>query len=137
MEVDRLQQKGAIVPVKSSKDQFLSSFFLIDKSSGGKRFILNLRDLNSHVEPPHFKLEDWRTVVRLMLPGTYMATLDLEDAYLLVPIFEGIESFFASNGAITPLSSRPCLSACPRLPTYSRKFLDQYLPISVGGVFNQ
>lgn len=54
---------------------------------------MNLRDLNVYIEPPHFKLEDWRTVVRLMLPGTHMATLDLEDAYLLVPIFEGHRKF--------------------------------------------
>lgn len=50
------------------------------------RFILNLKELNSHISPPHFKLEDWRTVIRLMLPDTHMATLDIEDAYLLVPI---------------------------------------------------
>lgn len=134
MEIERLQRKRAIVPVEPSKDQFLSSFFLVDKSSGGKRFILNLRDLNLHIEPPHFKLEDWRTVVRLMLPGTHMATLDLEDAYLLVPI---LESFFVSNGAIRLLNLRLCLSACPQLPTYSRRFLDLYLPISVKKAINQ
>lgn len=93
MEIQRLRKKGAILPVDPSEDQFLSPFFLIDKSSGGKRFILNLRNLNSFIEPPHFKLEDWRTVVRLMLPGTHMATLDLEDAYLLVPVFEGHRKF--------------------------------------------
>ena len=75
------------------ENQFLSPFFLIDKSSGGKRFILNLRELNSFIDPPHFKLEDWRTVIRLMLPGMQMATLDLEDAYLLVPIFEDHRKF--------------------------------------------
>lgn len=74
--------------MEPSQDQFLSPFFLRDKSSGGKRFILNLRDLNCYIDPPHFKLEDWRTVVRLMLPGTQMATLDLEDAYFLIPIHE-------------------------------------------------
>lgn len=92
-EVERLQLKGAIVPVEPCMDQFLSPFFLVEKPSGGKRFILNLRELNRYIEPPHFKLEDWRTVIRLMLPGTKMATLDLEDAYLLVPIFEEHRKF--------------------------------------------
>lgn len=50
------------------------------------RFILNLKDLNNYLSPPHFQLEDWRTVVQLMTPGIWMATLDLKDAYLLVPI---------------------------------------------------
>lgn len=85
-EIERLLQKGALEIVESSADQFLSSFFLIKKSSGGMRFILNLRNLNSYISPPHFKLEDWRTVIRLMLPHYKMATIDLEDAYLLVPV---------------------------------------------------
>lgn len=87
-EIDRLLLKGAIVTVEPKEDQFLSSFFLIEKSSGGRRFILNLRDLNTFIDAPHFKLEDWRTIVRLMLPGMFMATLDLEDAYLLIPIYK-------------------------------------------------
>jgi len=33
-------------------------------------------------------MEDWRMVIRLMLPGSQIATLDLEDVYLLVPIEE-------------------------------------------------
>lgn len=70
----------------SSADQFLSHFFLTKKASGGMRFILNLKPLNRFLSPPHFQLEDWRTVVQLMTSGSWMATLDLEDAYLLVQI---------------------------------------------------
>ena len=88
VEVNRLLGKGAIKCTAPLPDQFLSSFFLIEKSSGGMRFIFNLKDLNFYIEPPHFKLEDWRTVVQLMLPNMYMATLDIEDAYLLVSIHE-------------------------------------------------
>jgi len=88
-EIQRLIDKGAISQVVPSEDQFLSPFFLIEKPSGGMRFILNLKDLkdlNLYISSPHFKLEDWRTVVRLMLPGSQMASLDLEDAYFLVSI---------------------------------------------------
>lgn len=42
-EIVRLLNKGAIEKVESSSDQFLSTFFLIEKSSGGMRFILNLK----------------------------------------------------------------------------------------------
>lgn len=45
-EILRLLNKGAISQVLPSEDQFLSSFFLIEKSSGGMRFILNLKELN-------------------------------------------------------------------------------------------
>lgn len=92
-EVERLLQKSAIEEVTPSADQFLSPFFVIKKSSGGMRFILNLRDLNSYITPPHFKLKDWSTVVRLMLPGFKLATIDLEDAYFLIPIHEPFRKF--------------------------------------------
>ncbi|KYN12394.1 hypothetical protein ALC57_15442, partial [Trachymyrmex cornetzi] len=84
-EIVRLLQKGALTKVAPFEDQFLSSFFLIKKSSGGMRFILNLSDLNLYITPPHFKLEDWRTVIRFMLPNFKMASVDVEDAYMLVP----------------------------------------------------
>lgn len=78
LEVEHLLLKGAIVPVEPRSDQFLSPFFLVDKALGGKRFILNLRELNTYIDPPHFKLEDWRTVIRIMLPEFQMATIDIE-----------------------------------------------------------
>lgn len=85
-ELIRLLNKGAINIVEKSTDQFLSSFFIRVKPSGGVRFILNLKELNKYLDPPHFKLEDWRTVVRLMLPNYFMASIDLEDAYFLISI---------------------------------------------------
>jgi len=51
-------KKGAIEAVTPSTEQFLSSFFLIEKLSGGMRFILNLKELNYFLSPPHFQLED-------------------------------------------------------------------------------
>lgn len=95
LEIERLCSKRVIEPVEPCENQFLSLFFLylVEKPSGGRRLILNLRELNTYIVLPHFKLEDWRTVTRLMLPGTNMATLDLEDAYLLVPIFQEHRKF--------------------------------------------
>ncbi|EZA52648.1 hypothetical protein X777_08539 [Ooceraea biroi] len=50
------------------------------------RFILNLKQLNLFVEIEHFKLEDLRTACRLLEPNMLMATIDLKDAYFLIPI---------------------------------------------------
>ena len=85
-EILRLLNKGAITVTSPSADQFLSRFFLIEKTSEGMRFILNLKDLNCFLSPPHFQLEDWRMVTQLMTQDSWMVTVDLEDAYLLVPI---------------------------------------------------
>jgi len=74
-------------------DQFLSPFFVIPKSSGGWRFILNLKHLNQFVYTQHFKIEDWKTVIRLISPNDFLATIDLEDAYLLLPIHQDDRRF--------------------------------------------
>lgn len=47
-----------IETVVDCKGQFISSFFVIKKSSRGWRFILNLKRLNMFIIAPHFKLED-------------------------------------------------------------------------------
>ena len=47
---------------------------------------MNLKELNNFLIAPHFKLEDARTVARLISPGAYLASLDLKDAYYLVPV---------------------------------------------------
>ena len=47
VEIERLRSKGAIEAVEPSEDQFLSSL-LMDKTSGGKCFILNLKELNTY-----------------------------------------------------------------------------------------
>ncbi|XP_011164155.3 uncharacterized protein LOC105198980 [Solenopsis invicta] len=85
-EISNLLKKEAIEKVSEHKDQFLSPFFVIEKSSGGWRFILNLKSLNEFIITPHFKLEDWKSVVRLISPNDFLLSIDLEDAYLLVPI---------------------------------------------------
>ncbi|XP_067213058.1 uncharacterized protein [Linepithema humile] len=92
-ELNHLLRKGAISRAEFSEDQFLSPYFLIDKSSGGKRFILNLKELNKFIDAPHFKIEDLKLACQLLSTGTYLASIDLEDAYFLVLIEESSRKF--------------------------------------------
>ena len=85
-QIGKFFKKGAIAKVEPCSDQFLSSFFLIDKPNGERRFIFNLKALNKYVGTNHFKMKEWKTVIRLMSPGCFLASIDLEDAYLLVPV---------------------------------------------------
>ncbi|KAI8419976.1 hypothetical protein MSG28_008581 [Choristoneura fumiferana] len=41
--------------------------------------------LNKFLIPQHFKMEDLRTATQLISKDSYMATIDLKDAYFLVP----------------------------------------------------
>ena len=68
-----------ISPCTPTKNQFISSFFLVDKPDGSKRFILNLKVLNKFIIAPHFTLEDLKTVLRLVSKRSWKATIDLQD----------------------------------------------------------
>ena len=48
--------------------------------------ILNLKNLNSHVEYNKFKMDTLQSILKLVTPGCYMATIDLKDAYYSVPV---------------------------------------------------
>lgn len=78
----------AIERFKPSKQQFLSPIFLVPKSNGDNRFILNLKRLNKYVTTHHFNLEDIRTATKLVTPGCYFGNIDLKDAYFSVNIKE-------------------------------------------------
>ena len=59
------------------------SSFLIPKPDGFSRLILNMKRLNQFIKCEHFKLEDDKTVRKLI-----SETVDLKDAYYLIPIKE-------------------------------------------------
>lgn len=77
---------GAISECEPIAGQFLSNIFLIPKSNGKMRFILNLKKLNQFISTQHFKLEDLRTALKLVTKDCMMGTVDLKDAYFLLPI---------------------------------------------------
>lgn len=82
----KLIHLGAISECSPIRDQFISKIFLAPKSNGDKRFILNLKSLNKFISKSHFKMEDHRTAAKLIPKNGYMATIDLKEAYLLIPI---------------------------------------------------
>ena len=85
--------KGVIEPCKNIKNQFISDIFLVPKPDKSYRLILNLKNLNNFIAVNHFKLEDGRTVTKLLNMGFYMATLDLQDAYYLISIHESCRKY--------------------------------------------
>ena len=87
-EIQSLLLKAAIerVPPGEVEEGFYSTFFLTSKKDGTWRPILNLKPLNAHLRSRTFKMETLRSVVRAVDPGDWMASIDLKDAYLHVPI---------------------------------------------------
>lgn len=87
-------ESGAVIKVNNNvSGQFLSKIFLTSKSDGTFRFILNLKELNKFIPSFHFKMEDIRTVAKLLSKNCFMATIDLKEAYFLVPIDNDSKKF--------------------------------------------
>ena len=60
LAIKQLLKKGAISQCTHISGEFISSYFLVPKTDGGHRFVLNLKKLNYFIKAPHFKLEDYR-----------------------------------------------------------------------------
>jgi len=84
--IQELIISGAVKPCKPVDGQFISPVFLVPKPNGSMRFILNLKKLNKYLVSEKFKLEDLRSACRIVEHNSFMASIDLRDAYFLVPI---------------------------------------------------
>ena len=55
--------------------------FIRQKPDGSYRLILNLKNLNEDMPYIQFKMETIQSVLSLITPRCYLASLDLKDAY--------------------------------------------------------
>ena len=86
-EVESLLKKGAITRLQGVLSPgFYSHVFLVKKSSGGWRPVLDLSRLNLHVEIKSFRMDTPATVLAGVHKGDWLASIDLTDAYLHIPI---------------------------------------------------
>ena len=75
-ELQNLLRKGAVEPAPQSPG-FYSRLFLVKKASGSWRPIIDLSTLNGFITS---------SVLNYIHPGDWMVSLDLQDAYLQVPV---------------------------------------------------
>ena len=87
-ELALLVSKGAITRLEPTTPVagFYSTVFLVPKKEGRWRPVINLKALNSWVQPQHFKMEGIHTLRELLVRNDWLAKLDLKDAYFTVPI---------------------------------------------------
>ena len=84
-ELQNILQKRAVKPAPQSPG-FYSRLFLVQKASGSWRPIIELSTLNDYVTSFPFHMETPQSVLRSIRPGDWMISLDLQDAYLQVPV---------------------------------------------------
>ena len=92
-EINSLLSNNAIEECMDSEGQFVSPYFLVQKPNGSNRFIINLKNLNKFIDPPHFKMEDIRAAKNLVVQKAFMCTIDLKDAFFLIPIHKDYRKF--------------------------------------------
>lgn len=74
------------VPLEQQGQGVYSIFFTVPKRNRDWRPILDLKFLNQFVKLRHFHMETLRLITDALQPGDFLASLDLMDAYLHVPI---------------------------------------------------
>lgn len=100
-EVNTLFLKGVISRSEHEPGEFISPIFLVDKKDGGKRLILNLRQLNEHIEYHHFKMHGIAHILQLVTKNCFMAVIDIKDAYYSVPIDPAFQNFLSLFGMVS------------------------------------
>ncbi|KAK6044816.1 reverse transcriptase [Cooperia oncophora] len=92
-EVQKMLEKGAIEVVDWHEKIWLSSIFCIPKKDGSLRPIINLKPLNKYITHVHFKLESLEMIRDLVNPGSYLAKVDMKDAYFAIPIHNDYRNY--------------------------------------------
>ena len=88
-------------------DQYVSRIFEVPKKTGDYRLILDLSDLNCFLKKVHFKMEGLPSIASLICLCDFLASLDLQDAFLTVAMhhscfkylcfdFEGVRYCFVA-----------------------------------------
>ena len=65
---------------------FYSSMFVVPMCTGGLCLILSLKHFNRFMHIPSFKMSTLKNVWQLIQQGDFAFSIDLQDAYLHVPI---------------------------------------------------
>ena len=128
-EIAKLDSKEVLQVTTRVPDGFISNIFIRPKKDGAFRMILNLKPLNKFVDYHHFKMDTFRTALKLFRPGCFMASVDLKDAYYSIPIAEEDRKLlmFQWKGKYYQFTCLPNgLSSAPRIftkilkPVYAR-----------------
>ncbi|CAJ0929268.1 unnamed protein product [Ranitomeya imitator] len=71
----------------SPEGREISNLFMVPKKDGSVRPILDLKSFNKFVNIRHFRMESLWSVIAAMENGEFLASLDIHDAGVHIPIF--------------------------------------------------
>ena len=91
--IEAMITKGAIELVKNPNRGFYSRMFVVPKSSGGWRPVIDLSPFNTSVLKTTFRMETPKTVLDSLLPKDWFVAIDLKDAYFQIPMHQNSKKF--------------------------------------------
>ena len=77
---------GAVDQVPSPDPGFYSRLFVVLKTSGSWRPVIDLKNLNRFIKKTRFRMETPQSVLSSITRDDWMISIDLKEAYLQVPI---------------------------------------------------
>lgn len=130
--INHLLEIAAIRPVAPEYQGrgFYSLLFVIPKSSGGWRAILDLKRLNRFISYKRFKMNTLQSILWSIRRGDFLSSIDLTEAYLHIPIRQSHCKFlrFCYDGRHFEYVAMPFgLSSAPRTFTKVLAALTAYL----------
>ena len=119
--------KGAVELAPLPSLGFYSRLFVVWKTSGSWRPVIDLSHLNRFVDMSHFQMETIQSVLLSVRQGDWMASIDLKEAYLQVPVHPASRHFlrFVFRGTVYQFKA-----LCFGLSTAPQVFTRVMAPVS-------
>ena len=119
--------KGAVELAPLPSPGFYSRLFVVWKTSGSWRPVIDLSLLNHSVDMSHFRRETIQSVLLSVRQGNWMASIDLREAYLQVPVHPESRHFlhFVAHGCTYQFTA-----LCLGLSTAPQVFTGVMAPVS-------
>ena len=97
-----MMAKGVLEIVSDPGPGFYSRLFLIEKSSGGWRPIIDLSPLNEFIHQTPFRMETPNSVLLVVRKNDFLASIHLKDAYFQIPVHPSSRKLlrFVSNDTV-------------------------------------
>ena len=129
-QITLMLQKNAITELPPDSPGFYSNVFLVREASGGWHPVHRSKNLNAHIHAPHFRMFTTSSVLSSVEKGDYAFKIDLQDAYLHVPIHPSSRRYlrFAFENRVYQFQVLPLgLNTAPQLFTRLGHTVTAYL----------
>lgn len=119
-QIHDLVLRGIVERISNAEAKYISNVFIRPKSNGKYRMIVDMSKLNDNIEKKHFKMDHLQVAIDMMKPNSFMASIDLKDAYYTVPIHKEFQQYMCIqwDSQVFKFTAMPFgLTSAPRLFT--------------------